>query len=414
MLILSAIAGGLLCVTCFLFLVVHPLACIFECAYSKTLSGSQKATWIVVSFFAGVFGSLAYALFASGSPKLRSITWTGMKLGTVNLLLAIGAFAATPDVREFFSNPLGELSVETTNAIADSSLEPITVEEVADPQTVPAQHYVAVVTDSLESQTDGSTEDHAGLIEMLAEEGDIVPAAIEIPTIVSEPVDSLIAEAQTEIVAADALSSSEPVADYQFLAEAFNDESPSDASETTAATEDTQTLALSVLEPGQPTEVASAIESTSNAVLEPENLVEAVIESVDPADTGLIPEITGLTSEITGLTSESTGLTSESTVDATLESASGVDTRQSENTANTPVVTSPVEATLPVTRPAEPPKSDIVLPHAEQRDVQPVTLAKPETTLKKNRINRYRVEGYPVYEVTVPQTPTVRNRYTNQ
>ena len=401
MLILSAIAGGLLCLTCFLFLVVHPLAAIFECALSKTLSGSQKATWIIVSFFFGVFGSLAYALFASGSPRLRSITWIGMKLGTVNLLLAIGAFAATPDVREFFSNPLGELSVETTNALADNSSEPITVEEATNPQTVPDQHYVAVVNNSLEPQTDGSVEDHARLLEMLAEEGDIVPAAIEIPTIVSEAVDSPIAEAQMEIVAADALSSSIPVEDYQFLAEAFSDASPSDTAETSPATQDTQTLALSVLKPEQATESASEIESTPKAVLEPKNLVEAVNESVATADTSLA--------------TESTDSALENTADGTLEPASAVDTTfESENVSTTPVVSSPVEATLPVTRPADTPKSDIVLPHAEKRNVQPVTLAKPETTPKQNRINRYRVEGYPVYEVTVPQTPTVRNRYTNQ
>lgn len=414
MLILSAIAGGLLCLTCFLFLVVHPLASIFECALSKTLSGSQKATWIVVSFFTGVFGSLAYALFVSGSPRLRSITWIGMKLGTVNLLLAIGAFTATPEVREFFSNPLAELSVETTTALADKSTEPITVEEATNP-TVPDQHYVAVVNDSLEPQTDGSTEDLAGLIEQLAEEGDIVPAALEIQTIVSEPVDSPVAETHMEIVAADALTASQAVEDYRFLAEAFSDASPSDTAKTSPATQDTQTLAQSVLEPVQPTENASQIESTPSSILEPKNLVEAVNETVDTADTSLNPESTDLAAADTSLATGNKDSTSEKTADATLEPASAVDTTlESENVSTTPIVSSPVEATLPVTRPAETPKSDIVLPQAEKRNVQPVTLAKPETSPKQNRINRYRVEGYPVYEVTVPQTPTVRNRYTNQ
>ncbi len=168
MLILCAIVGGLLCLTGFLFLVIHPLVCIFECALSKTLSGSQKATWIVVAFFTGIFGSLAYALFASGSPRLRSLTLTGMKLGTVNLLLAIGAFAATPEVREFISHPFSGLSVESLaiettdeSTMVDSTLESVPVEEAIDLQTVPGQQYVAVVTDTLEAHTNVTAEDNS-------------------------------------------------------------------------------------------------------------------------------------------------------------------------------------------------------------------------------------------------------------
>lgn len=99
MLILCAIIGVLLCLTFLFFLVVHPLICIVECLNSSNLSSGQKTLWILLSFFMGIFGSLPYALFASGSTRIRSLTFNGLKFGSFNLLLAIGVFQATPEFR---------------------------------------------------------------------------------------------------------------------------------------------------------------------------------------------------------------------------------------------------------------------------------------------------------------------------
>lgn len=113
MLILCAIIGVLLCLTCFFFVVVHPLICIVQCAVSKNLSGGQKALWIFLSFFVGIIGSLPYALFASGSTRIRSLTLNAMKLGALNLLLAIGVFAATPEIRDGLSVSMGDASMQS-------------------------------------------------------------------------------------------------------------------------------------------------------------------------------------------------------------------------------------------------------------------------------------------------------------
>jgi hypothetical protein len=120
MLILCAIIGGLLCLTCIFFLLVHPLICVVQCACSKELSGGQKALWIFLSLFFGIFGSLPYALFGSGSARIRSLTWNGMMLGVLNLVLAVGTFAATPE----FRNVLGVfMRGESTSSMVFDSTE---------------------------------------------------------------------------------------------------------------------------------------------------------------------------------------------------------------------------------------------------------------------------------------------------
>lgn len=111
--ILCAIIGGLLCLTCIFFLLVHPLICVVQCACSKELSGGQKALWIFLSLFFGIFGSVPYALFGSGSARMRSLTWNAMKLGALNLLLAVGVFAATPEIRNGLGVSIGNVSMSS-------------------------------------------------------------------------------------------------------------------------------------------------------------------------------------------------------------------------------------------------------------------------------------------------------------
>jgi hypothetical protein len=151
MLILCAIIGCLLCLTCFFFLVIHPLVCIVQCAISQNLSGGQKALWIFLSFFLGIIGSLPYALLASGSSRIRSMTLNGMKLGAVNLLLAIGVFVATPEIRNSFNVPTGETTMDSmfaeTSLMAETSdtMSTIHVEEpAASLQTEPARLIRAI------------------------------------------------------------------------------------------------------------------------------------------------------------------------------------------------------------------------------------------------------------------------------
>ena len=127
MMILCFVVGALLCLTCFFFILVHPLMCIVECAISKNLSSGQKALWIFLSFFVGIIGSLPYALFASGSTRIRSLTWNAMKFGALNLLLAIGVFVATPEIRDTGSIFIGQASMQSidfeSEEMADSSGE---------------------------------------------------------------------------------------------------------------------------------------------------------------------------------------------------------------------------------------------------------------------------------------------------
>lgn len=409
MLILCAIAGGLLCLTCFIFLVVHPLVCIFECALSKTLSGSQKATWIVVSFFTGIFGSLVYALFASGSPRLRSLTLTGMKLGTVNLLLAIGAFAATPEVREFISNPFSDLSVETLaiettveSMMEDSDLASVPVEETSvpveetnDTQAAPGQQYVAVVTDTLEAQTAVTADDNADLFAMLAEEGDIAPTEIEVPELVPAPVQA--APVETELV-------QQPVRSTNELDPAVSILDSVSTAETDVESENL---------------VASGIETDSPAdTTLPTDLGDTALVPESITNTSIAPEIVVDVDDVDTVESENAvanTLEAESTEADLLESPNAVgDILESTSKTNSPIDSAPVEPALPAPASVETPKTNMASSQLETRASQPVKLALPEKSAKKNRINRYRVEGYPVYEVTVSPTPTVRNRYTNQ
>jgi hypothetical protein len=129
MLILFAIFGVLLCLTCFFFFVVHPLICIVQCAISKNLSGGQKAIWIFLSLLVGIVGSLPYALFASGSTRMRSLTLNGLMFGALNLVLAIGVFVATPEIRDTLRASMGDTSMqsmvldstESTDSLAEIS-----------------------------------------------------------------------------------------------------------------------------------------------------------------------------------------------------------------------------------------------------------------------------------------------------
>lgn len=140
MLILCAIIGTLLCLTCFFFILLHPMICIVECAISKNLSGGQKALWIFLSFFIGIVGSLPYALFASGSTRIRSLTWNGIKFGVLNLLLAIGVFVATPEIRETLNLFIAQASMQSMDFGS---------EEMAD--------SLGEISATLSEQTNGST-----------------------------------------------------------------------------------------------------------------------------------------------------------------------------------------------------------------------------------------------------------------
>lgn len=79
------------------------------------------------------------------------MTLNGMKLGAVNLLLAIGVFVATPEIRNSFNVPTGETTMDSmfaeTNLMAETSdtMSTIHVEEpAASLQTEPARLIRAI------------------------------------------------------------------------------------------------------------------------------------------------------------------------------------------------------------------------------------------------------------------------------
>lgn len=149
MLILCAIIGIPLCLIILFFLVVHPLICIVECLISSNLSSGKKILWILLSFFMGIIGSLPYALFASGSTRIRSLTLNGMKFGVLNLLLAIGVFVATPEIR----GSLGVFKGEASAQLMDS--ESVDSESV-DSESKEIQDSLAETSATLVEQEDAS------------------------------------------------------------------------------------------------------------------------------------------------------------------------------------------------------------------------------------------------------------------
>jgi hypothetical protein len=333
MLILCAIIGVLLCLTCFFFVVVHPLICIVQCAVSKNLSGGQKALWIFLSFFVGIIGSLPYALFASGSTRIRSLTLNAMKLGALNLLLAIGVFAATPEIRDGLSVSMGDASMQSV--VFDSK----------------------EMTDSLG----------------------------EISAILDEQSNSSSQAEQSRFVS---------IVD------------PAPIAENTLAS---KTLA----------ENAPKLENDSENISFLDDLVE------DTAEVGNFPERSWSTEEnAEDLVTYDGTVSLESTVTVGIESTVGIDAAvtkslESETTTDNAIASKPQESLLPTRDAAETETTDVVpSPQTERRDTQPAAVTKLEKPSQKKPINRYRTEGYDGEQIalpnnTMPQPPTVRNRYKN-
>ncbi len=291
MLMLCAVVGGLLCLTGFLFLVVHPLVCIFLCALSKDLSSGQKAMWIVATFFTGLFGSLAFAFVGGGSPWFKSISLTGIKIGVANFAIAVCVFAGTPEVRKFLSDPLGELTIEAISD--DAALESHVAVETDSFEQTPGQHYVHATTGTSESNSELSTD------ELPADDVDFFGLTTE------------------------ASDSDLPADDVDFL--------------------------------GLVTEQAN-------------NATEPVERNSEPT-------------------------------------VSILESKPVAPPAAPKAASSPLQVQAEITR--EPAKS-------VTRETKPSKLVMPAKPAIAKPINRYRAEGNHVHEVAIPQTPIVRNRYTNQ
>jgi hypothetical protein len=178
MLILCAIIGVPLCLIFLFFLVVHPLICIVECLTSSNLSSGKKALWILLSFFMGIIGSLPYALFASGSTRIRSLTLNGMKFGVLNLLLAIGVFVAFPEIRGTLGVFKGEASAQSVDSESKDS-------ESVDSESKEMKDSLAETSATLGEQEDASAH---------AEQPRFVNTIDSTPTVKKEIVASIFLE----------------------------------------------------------------------------------------------------------------------------------------------------------------------------------------------------------------------------
>jgi hypothetical protein len=355
MLILCAIVGVLLCLTCMFFLLVHPLICVVQCASSKELSGGQKALWIFLSLSFSIVGSLPYALLGSGSARMRSLTWNGMKLGAFNLLLAIGVFAATPEIRNGFGVSIGDESMSPV--VFDSAEMSASLGEISsildeqsnallqseEPRFVSLVDPEPAVENTLNSSTlaeiDPTVQNNSANTAFL---DDLVGDAIEVG---NEPKDTWLPEENADaLITQDSVDSKGNAASLDTAASIDNTESL-DSTDRKESTENQDSLVNMPLETITTTESKTA-QDTSIAT---------------PLQDDLVP------------------------------------TRDSSETQTTDLVT--------------PPKT-------EPRDAPLSNVPKREKPSKKKPINRYRPEGYDAEEPalpnsTMPQTLKVRNRYTN-
>lgn len=355
MLILCAIVGVLLCLTCVFFLLVHPLICVVQCAFSKDLSGGQKALWIFLTLLFGIVGSLPYALIGSGSAWMRSLTWNGMKLGALNLLLAIGVFAATPEIRNGLgvsigdesmspmvfdsaemSASLGEISAildEQSNALLQAE-EPRFV-SVVDPE--PATENT--LHSSTLAEIDPMVQNNAANTDFL---DDLVGDAIEVG---NEPKDTWLPE---------------EIADPLITQDSADRKDNAASLDTAASIDNTESL-----------DSTDRKESTENQ----DSLVNMPVETIT--------------------------------------------TMESKTPLEPSIATTLQDDLLPARDSSETQTADLVTtPKTEPSDASLSTMPKREKPSKKKPINRYRPEGYDVEEPTLPnsampQSLKVRNRYKN-
>jgi hypothetical protein len=361
MLILCAIVGVLLCLTCMFFLLVHPLICVVQCALSKELSGGQKALWIFLSLFFGIVGSLPYALLGSGSARMRSLTWNGMKLGALNLLLAIGVFAATPEIRNGFGVSIGDESMSPVvfdSAEMSASLGEISaildeqsnaLHQSEEPRFVSVVDPEPAVENTLNSSTlaeiDPTVQNNAANTAFL---DDLVGDAIEVG---NEPKNTWIPE------------------EY---ADALITQDNADRKEISASLDTTASL-----------DTAASIDNT---------------ESLDNTDRKENTE------------------NQDSLVNMPLET---ITTTESKTPQDTSIATPLQDDLVPTRDSSETQTTDLVTPpKTEPRDAPLSNVPKREKPSKKKPINRYRPEGYDAEEPalpnsTMPQSLKVRNRYTN-
>ncbi|MFN7450538.1 MAG: hypothetical protein ACK5RF_19820 [Pirellula sp.] len=355
MLILCAIVGVLLCLTCIFFLLAHPMICVVQCAFSKELSGGQKALWIFLSLLFGIVGSLPYALIGSGSARMRSLTWNGIKLGALNLLLAVGVFAATPEIRNGLGVSLGDESMSPVvfdSAEMSASLGEISaiLEEHSNALLQPEEpRFVSVVNpepatentpnSGVTVEIDPTVQNNAANTTFL---DDLVGAAVEVG---DEPKDKWLPEEN---------------------ADAFTTQENTDRKEIAGSPDN-----------------AARIENT---------------ESLDNTDR-----------------KESTE-NQDSVVNMPLET---ITTMESTTSLEPSIAAKLQDDLLPGRDSSETQTTDLVTPSkTEPRDPPLSTMPKCETPSKNKPINRYRPEGYDVVEATLPNRTTpqslkVRNRYTN-
>ncbi len=416
MLMLCAIVGGLLCLTCFMLLVVHPLVCIFECALSKSLSGSQKAIWIAITFFTGAFGSVAYALFGGSSPKLRSISLTGLKLGTVNLVLAIGVFACTPQVREFFNSPFGDVAASSMAFEIDNGFD--TNASAEDFESAMADLDGSLSTyGSLSSENDESdvafelATNEGSIFDTATKEDSVVESATFEDTSINDT--SIIDTVEQETVEQETVERGMFVGTEQVEANQVQQnvdtasKSPEDHSD---LSEEARAFYAMLAEEGDIdslTDEPSALwpeglETSPSETVQSEQDIATTTEQ-SPVDDSLLDTLSQLF--------PSDSVKAQTTL---VEQSPAVSILEPEAVVDVTVSSTPTDATRTMDIQPETQRADIHASQPNSRDAKTVRTATPSFSAKPKPINRYRVEGYPVYEVNMPQTPTVRNRYTNQ
>jgi hypothetical protein len=355
MLILCAIVGVLLCLTCIFFLLIHPLICVVQCASSKELSGNQKALWIFLSLFFGIVGSLPYALFGSGSARMRSLTWNGMKLGSLNLLLAVGVFAATPEIR----NGLGV-------SIGNESMSPV----VLDSAEMSAS--LGVVSATLEEQSSGLPQDEeprfVSVVDPEPASEDTLHSSTfaEIdPTVENNSANTAFLDDVVEGTFEDGSDAIVFSTVLKFLSNFVGDsfEVGSDPNNTWISEENADALVT------QNSDDRKDIEKSQDSLVNKPRETIAPMESKTPLDTSIAVKLQ--------------------------------------------------DDLLPARDSFETQTADLVTPpKTERSDVPLSTMPQREKPSKKKPINRYRPEGYDAEEPslpnsTMPQSLKLRNRYKN-
>ncbi|MCA9128802.1 MAG: PLDc_N domain-containing protein [Planctomycetales bacterium] len=119
MLIAAIVFFCLSLVAALFFAILHPFLCVAVCAMSKNASGGQKILWIVLSLFFGLFGSIPYALFATDSIRLRTVTKRGLSIGLLCFLATTLIAFMSPDVNNYATGLLSGVD----QAIGEAAIE---------------------------------------------------------------------------------------------------------------------------------------------------------------------------------------------------------------------------------------------------------------------------------------------------